>query len=192
VDSVAPILLGVFLALGAIAAVLAGVRWIAASAAGLWDFGHDLRRRFGCVVGSIGCGVGLLFTASVVWILAGTLTSMGGVGISPSVGMATVVPALVIRGIGASGRRARERREQEQERAASRVQRTSGLRRHLSLLLEAQDHCCGICGKPLPDPPTGSLVHVGHIVPVSRGGTNDTSHLQATHAECNLRKGVGP
>lgn len=42
---------------------------------------------------------------------------------------------------------------------------------------------CAICGLPI-DP---SDLHADHIVPVSSGG--EYRGLQATHSECNLRKG---
>ncbi len=45
---------------------------------------------------------------------------------------------------------------------------------------------CGICG--------GSVelldIHIDHIHPVSKGGTNDPSNLQVAHSKCNLSKGA--
>ncbi len=44
---------------------------------------------------------------------------------------------------------------------------------------------CGICGGEVaPDD-----VHIDHIQPVSRGGSNDLDNLQVTHSVCNKRKG---
>ena len=63
------------------------------------------------------------------------------------------------------------------------------VRRHLTWLIQRQDGRCGICGQPLPQPPTGDVVHVDHIVPLVRGGTDQRTNLQATHAACNLTKG---
>lgn len=50
---------------------------------------------------------------------------------------------------------------------------------------------CGICRKPVdrrlqhPEPMCASL---DHIVPVSRGGTNDLWNLRLTHLRCNLTR----
>lgn len=51
---------------------------------------------------------------------------------------------------------------------------------------------CGICGGLLP--PDGDLcepqdaVTVDHIVPLSKGGTDDPSNLQLAHWRCNQKK----
>jgi 5-methylcytosine-specific restriction endonuclease McrA len=51
---------------------------------------------------------------------------------------------------------------------------------------ERSDKICGICGeKILP----GEAMHIDHILPVSRGGTNDTANLRVVHASCNQSKG---
>ena len=42
---------------------------------------------------------------------------------------------------------------------------------------------CGICQRPL-----GGEVHIDHIIPKSRGGSDDDSNLQLAHAQCNLAK----
>lgn len=45
---------------------------------------------------------------------------------------------------------------------------------------------CGLCrGEVAPDD-----VHIDHIVPVSRGGTDELTNLQVTHSRCNLKKGA--
>jgi 5-methylcytosine-specific restriction endonuclease McrA len=50
---------------------------------------------------------------------------------------------------------------------------------------------CGLCGGRVdmklqhPDPLFGSI---DHIVPLSRGGTNDLANLQLAHLRCNLSK----
>lgn len=45
---------------------------------------------------------------------------------------------------------------------------------------------CGICkGEVAADD-----VHIDHIYPVSRGGTDELSNLQVTHSACNMRKGA--
>lgn len=38
---------------------------------------------------------------------------------------------------------------------------------------------------------TGSLTSVDHIVPVSRGGTDELANLRAVHPWCNARRGEG-
>ena len=53
-------------------------------------------------------------------------------------------------------------------------------------LCEEQKGVCGICKKRIePWEP----MHLDHIVPLSRGGSNERKNLQAAHAVCNLRKG---
>lgn len=44
---------------------------------------------------------------------------------------------------------------------------------------------CGICGKRL----SKKTANVDHIVPVSRGGTDDLENLQLAHPRCNRIKG---
>jgi 5-methylcytosine-specific restriction protein A len=59
--------------------------------------------------------------------------------------------------------------------------------RELRAHIIANSTVCGICGKPLHANPTDVAV-VDHIVPRARGGTDDTSNLQAAHRSCNARK----
>ncbi|MDP9346364.1 MAG: HNH endonuclease [Actinomycetota bacterium] len=40
---------------------------------------------------------------------------------------------------------------------------------------------CAFCGRP--------AAHLDHITPISQGGTDAPSNLQALCAECNLSKG---
>lgn len=47
---------------------------------------------------------------------------------------------------------------------------------------------CGLCGHPIEDE---TELHIDHIRPVARGGTNDAANLQPAHAGCNLAKGAG-
>ena len=48
-------------------------------------------------------------------------------------------------------------------------------------ILERDNYACRYCGK--------DATHVDHILPVSRGGTNDHENLAASCAHCNLSKG---
>lgn len=47
---------------------------------------------------------------------------------------------------------------------------------------------CQVCGKEL----TKDTVTIDHIVPVSKGGTNDSANLQPLCRPCNTRKGNRP
>jgi 5-methylcytosine-specific restriction endonuclease McrA len=50
------------------------------------------------------------------------------------------------------------------------------------VIARANGICC-ICTQPL-----GDDVHIDHIIPLARFGTNTEDNLQALCAECNLRK----
>lgn len=54
-------------------------------------------------------------------------------------------------------------------------------------VLERDGRVCGICTSPIPE---DEILHIDHILPVSRGGTNDPENLQVAHAVCNMRKGA--
>ena len=88
-------------------------------------------------------------------------------------------------------RRYRERYANDPEYRARCKARNEGrmwrLRKHLPDLIEAQDGLCGICGAPLPEE-IDSAIHVDHIKPRSKGGSNDYDNLQAVHDSCNRRK----
>jgi hypothetical protein len=45
---------------------------------------------------------------------------------------------------------------------------------------------CALCGEQVQ---TWETTHIDHIVPVSRGGTDDVANLRAVHGFCNLSKG---
>lgn len=45
---------------------------------------------------------------------------------------------------------------------------------------------CQLCHEPV-DPED---IHIDHVVPVSRGGTDVLGNLQVTHSLCNMRKGA--
>jgi 5-methylcytosine-specific restriction endonuclease McrA len=51
------------------------------------------------------------------------------------------------------------------------------------------DRCqrlCYICGEVIETP---SMIHADHVIPVTRGGTNDIENLMPTHRRCNVAKG---
>lgn len=51
-------------------------------------------------------------------------------------------------------------------------------------VLEKNDYKCVFCKRGPPE----VKLHIDHIIPVSKGGTNDLSNLQVTCASCNLTK----
>lgn len=65
-----------------------------------------------------------------------------------------------------------------------------GYRRHLVRILVRDGLSCRLCGGNLADVDL-DLIHVDHVVPRARGGSDDLDNLQATHARCNLSKGSG-
>jgi len=66
--------------------------------------------------------------------------------------------------------------------------REYGLRKkYLTAKIEEQGGICGICKNPLPA--KRSEIHLDHILPRIRGGSDDPHNLQAACAACNLRKG---
>ena len=84
----------------------------------------------------------------------------------------------------------REHRQQLQiEAHKGQHVRGTGYRKHLPALIEHQRGICGICCEALP--PDWSQIHVDHITPKSRGGTDAPDNLQAAHDSCNIRKGRG-
>lgn len=54
-------------------------------------------------------------------------------------------------------------------------------------ILERDGFCCKACGAT---PNQGATLHVDHIHPVSKGGSNDPDNLQTLCAACNLGKGA--
>ncbi|WP_296796289.1 HNH endonuclease [uncultured Methanobrevibacter sp.] len=53
-------------------------------------------------------------------------------------------------------------------------------------VLDRDNSTCQLCGATIED---GVKLHVDHIMPVSKGGTNDLDNLQTLCAQCNLGKG---
>lgn len=59
--------------------------------------------------------------------------------------------------------------------------------RHLrDAVIERDGMVCGICGEEIP---AGDL-HIDHVVPIARGGSDALGNLQPAHSLCNLRKGA--
>lgn len=54
------------------------------------------------------------------------------------------------------------------------------------IILERDNFTCQICGAT---PTDSSQLHVDHIIPKSKGGSNMPSNLQTLCASCNLKKG---
>ena len=62
-------------------------------------------------------------------------------------------------------------------------------RSNIYALLNRDGWYCSWCGEILiGDVFDGRLVHIDHIVPRSKSGTNDLSNLQLLHADCNVQK----
>jgi len=51
-------------------------------------------------------------------------------------------------------------------------------------VLERDSFTCQYCGRSAP----GVVLHVDHVVPVSKGGSNDMSNLVTACEDCNLGK----
>ncbi len=52
--------------------------------------------------------------------------------------------------------------------------------------LRSNGNVCALCGRPILADDT---VHIDHMLPVRKGGTDDPSNLHVVHARCNLTKG---
>jgi 5-methylcytosine-specific restriction endonuclease McrA len=52
-------------------------------------------------------------------------------------------------------------------------------------VLERDRHQCQSCGKTTQQSP----LHIDHIIPLAKGGTNDLSNLHTLCQRCNLGKG---
>lgn len=64
--------------------------------------------------------------------------------------------------------------------------RNRKLRKHAAFLAQRDGHLCMLCRRPLDyrtDP-----FHIDHIVPRSRGGSDDRANLCLSCPSCNLRK----
>jgi len=63
--------------------------------------------------------------------------------------------------------------------------------RHISNEVRAEvrikyNHRCAICHRTEKE--TGTLHHIDHIIPFSKGGTNNINNLQLLCHDCNLKK----
>ena len=56
---------------------------------------------------------------------------------------------------------------------------------HIRRAVFAKSSTCAICGKPIDE----GTFNIDHIVPLSKGGTNDLDNLRPVHEECNKLKG---
>ena len=54
-------------------------------------------------------------------------------------------------------------------------------------VIRRDDLVCGICKGAIDEM---EAIHIDHIVPVAKGGSDDLSNLQSAHALCNLKKGA--
>ena len=63
------------------------------------------------------------------------------------------------------------------------------LRRLLPYLIARSGRRCALCRQSLP-PSIHRSIHVDHIVPRCKGGSDLASNLQAVHAACNIQKGM--
>ena len=59
---------------------------------------------------------------------------------------------------------------------------------NIRTLLKRDGDTCKLCGSLFTNAFDGSEVHIDHITPISRGGSNDISNLQLLHAQCNNKK----
>lgn len=57
-------------------------------------------------------------------------------------------------------------------------------------LFHRESGCCSICKTNLTGIfSTEEKMHIDHIIPISKGGTNDPTNLQILCEGCNLKKG---
>lgn len=66
------------------------------------------------------------------------------------------------------------------------AERTAARKLLLARLFARDGMVCGICKEALFE---GDKIHVDHILPRARGGSDDFENLQPSHYKCNLQKG---
>lgn len=66
------------------------------------------------------------------------------------------------------------------------IARTSFPKTMRSWLYDRDDGVCGICKTPVEP----EDMHIDHVIPIARGGSNTPANLQIAHSTCNLRKGT--
>ena len=74
----------------------------------------------------------------------------------------------------------------KQRKGPGRAYNQGEYRRNRQILLKNAIYCVECRGVGLPEDP----LTVDHIVPLSKGGTNDLANLQVLHRSCNSRKGA--
>lgn len=74
-------------------------------------------------------------------------------------------------------------RRKSRKKNKSKRRLISGKKRHA--VFARDNYRCQICGATVDD---GAKLHVDHILPVSKGGTNDIKNLQILCEKCNLGK----
>lgn len=74
-------------------------------------------------------------------------------------------------------------RKKSRKKNKSKRRLISGKKRHA--VFARDNYRCQICGATVDD---GAKLHVDHILPVSKGGTNDIRNLQILCEKCNLGK----
>lgn len=84
------------------------------------------------------------------------------------------------------GRRLAEVTWSAKRRARIRAVGGKFTREDVTRLFAMQRGCCAICQRSLDS----DGYHIDHIIPISRGGTNDPINIQLTHPVCNLKKGA--
>lgn len=57
-------------------------------------------------------------------------------------------------------------------------------------LIERDGGSCRKCGIPGEDLPEGEVLHVDHIIPIARGGSDELANKQLLCPPCNMEKGI--
>lgn len=87
----------------------------------------------------------------------------------------------------------RARRRRASKLRYARGARSNEIKRWLRIA-ERDGWTCGICGRAIDrrlSPPHRMAASVDHVVPVSKGGSDEDHNLRAAHFSCNSRRGPG-